>query len=273
VPPLLCASPCILDQSFPRSVGELQDAAETLGHLAQLVEDDIIHLVLPEALEEFVTETDWDNRGQGQYALLLEIHRLIEQWFLQPHDRLVHVDTANVQNYYSHPLPQGATSAGWTELWADETGRLLKLHDEKCGMAFCIGVACEKGFCEETPSAWENPNGYRCFPLVSPEQIKDLEDAYTWKTPPDLHLRHLSFETALRNVRFLGATGIDCPRGGSHYKIHFSQARSWILDKNVDPVPDRFIGELVGITGFPLEIIRNVLIFGQWPERVLKIEQ
>jgi hypothetical protein len=263
----LCASPCVLDQSFPRSHHELKAIAITLGDIEQLVRENIVHLILPDSLADFLIEIDWSDRN-GQYSLLLDIRRLLEQWFLQPHGRLVRIDTSNIQQYNPHPLPDGAEELGWTTLWAKELGKLLVLHDKNCCPSFSIGIACEKAFSSGTPGIWKNPDHIRCFPLVGPTEISELEDAYDWEAlPQDVGQKTLSLDTALRNVQLLGATQVDLPHRDSHYKIHFPGARPWVLDTNVDPVPDRFIRELVDIVHLPVEIIRTTLIFGYFPRR------
>jgi len=267
MPPLLCASPCVLDHSFPRSKHELQAVASTLGDIERLVNENIVHLILPDSLADFLIDVDWSDRN-GQYSLLIDIQRLLGQWFLQPHDRLIRIDTSSVNKFNIHPLPNGVEDLGWTTLWAEELGKLLVLHDKNCHPSFCIGIACEKAFSSGTPSTWKNPNHDRCFPLVGHTEIRELEDAYDWETiPMDVKQKTLSLETALRNVELLGATQIDPPYRDSHYKIHFPGARPWVLDANIDPVPDRFIRELVNIVNLPVEIIRTTLIYGYIPKR------
>lgn len=265
MPPLLCGSPCILDQSFPRDTHELNLVADTLGEIEKLVSENRIHLVLTEALKDLVLEFDWQTRG-AQYALLLDIHRILLDWFLTPHDRLVSADTSAIMTAQPHPLPTAVDNQGWATLWAEEIGKLLVLHDAQCAPGFCIGIACEQAFTTGTPNTWQAVG--RAFPLVGPTHLDSLEDAYEWEPPPsDLHQHVVSLDAALRNVRLLGSDTPEKPNGGSHYKIRFTGARSWTLSENDDPVPDRYVRELVAITGMPLPVIRTTLIYGRLPQR------
>ena len=267
MPPLLCGSPCILDQSFPRDNRELGIVAETLGELERLVSENRVHLVLTESLADLVSEIDWQSRG-GQYPVLIEIHRLLLAWFLQPHERLVRIDTTSVQQAPVHPLPGGVLDSGWASLWAEELGKLLVMHDRVCRPGFCVGVACEQGFSTGHPNVWQV--GDRAFPLVGPEQIPELEDAYEWEpSPSDLHRRLVTLSDAIKNVHLIGATTVDRPHRDSHYKVHFTGARPWTLDANVDPVPETHVSELVAITGLPLSVIRTALVYGYMLRRVV----
>lgn len=272
MPPLLCGSPCILDQSFPRNTHELHLVVDTLGELEQLVSQDRVHLVLTEALADLVTEIDWQTRGH-QYPLLIDIYRLLNVWFLQPHERLIMVDTSNIQQAPVHPLPRGISDEGWASLWAEEIGKMLVIHDSVCKPGFCVGIACEQAFTTGRPNAWQNDN--RSFPLVGPAQIPELEDAYEWESPPsDLHQKLATLADAVKNVHLLGATAVDQCDGDSHYKVHFPGSRPWTLDFNVDPVPEKHVGELVAITGLPLPVIRTALVYGYMPRKnILRLRQ
>lgn len=271
MPPFVCGSPCIFDHSFPRDRQELYIAAIALGELEQLVKNNKVHIIITESLADLILDVDWNKRN-NQYALLVEIHRLLQQWFLQPHDRLVSIDTTEI-NTHSHPLPKGTRNDGWASIWAEEIGKLLKIHDKDCKPNFCVGIACEIAFDTGTPTLWNNPKNQRTFPLVGPEEIEKLEDAYTWeKLLPNLNNMHVSFKLALRNVSLLGATKVSPPNGGSHYRVHFPNARPWVIDINVDPIPDDFIHELIEITGYPFDVIKTTLISGNLPKKnVLRI--
>lgn len=272
MPPFVCGSPCIIDHSFPRDSQELYIATNALGELEQLVKDNKIHLIITEALADLIGEVDWNERA-NQYALLFEIYRLLQQWFLQPHNRLVRIDTTKI-NAPNHPFPEGTTDDGWTSFWAEEIGKLLKIHDKVCGANFCVGIACEIAFDTGTPNLWNNPNNQRTFPLVGPKETEKLEDAYTWEElPPNLNKMSVSLKLAFKNVSLLGAIKVTLPPRGSHYKAHFLNARSWTIDVNVDPIPDRFIHELIEITGLPFDVIKTTLIYGNLPKKnVLRLK-
>lgn len=265
MPPLLCGSPCILDQSFPRDTRELNLVVDTLGELEELVSENRIHLVLTETLRDLVLEFDWQSRGT-QYKILLDIHRILLAWFLTPHDRLISADTSAIQTAQPHSLPTAVDNQGWATLWAEEIGKLLVLHDARCAPGFCIGIACEQAFTTGVPNTWQTAG--RAFPLVGPAHLDSLEDAYEWDAlPSDLHQHVVPLDAALRNVHLLGSDTPEKPNGDSHYKIRFPGARSWTLSENDDPVPERYVRELVNITGLPLSIIRTALIFGYLPRR------
>jgi len=89
MPPLICCSPVILDQSFPRNRLELDLVVDTLGKIQEQIEFNEVHLILTEQLAEVVENFDWDIREE--YAILLDIYRLLSQWFLQQHERLIRI--------------------------------------------------------------------------------------------------------------------------------------------------------------------------------------
>ncbi len=54
---LLCPSPVILDQSFPRDEDELNLVAVALGELQLYIEQDQAHLILTSTLRDLVAES------------------------------------------------------------------------------------------------------------------------------------------------------------------------------------------------------------------------
>ena len=272
MPPLLCGSPCVLDQSFPRDTHELHLVVDTLGELEKLVAENRVHLVLTESLAELIIDIDWKNRG-SQYAILTEIYRLLFVWCLQPHERVIRIDTSSVEHAPVHPLPCGVSDEGWASLWAEEIGKLLVIHDSICKPGFCVGIACEQAFTTGYPNAWQN--GDRSFPLIGPAQLPQLEDAYEWEpSPSDLHQKLVTLSDAIKNVHLLGATAVNQCHRDSHYKVNFPGSRPWTLDFNVDPIPERHVNELVVIIGLPLRIIKTALIYGYMPRKnVLRLRQ
>jgi hypothetical protein len=270
VPPLICPSPVILDQSFPRDEAQLRDVQEALVRLRELVVCEQLHLVLTETLEELVAECDWQERSN--YGQLVDIHRFLAQLLLQPPPGLIRIDVSAVAEWRGHPIPEGCGSEGLIDFWVDELGKLLLLHDA-CGTRdrFFIGVACSRGFAGGPVGEYINPSGARAFPLVCPHSLDTLEDAYEWDVPSDFHTKPISFDDARRHVFRLGATSVDPPVGDSHYKVRFPGGRPWTLDPNVDPVPDRFLRELVDITGYPLAVIKTTLRTGALPGRKLRL--
>jgi len=275
VPTLLCPSPIILDQSFPRDEDQLQLVAFALGTIIESVEKNDAHLLLTETLRDFVESFDWNP--PRPFALLMEIHRMLSQLYLQPSDRLIMVEVSEVEGYQRHPIPQGCVATGLIELWSDELGKILELHD-RCSddNGFFIGIACESAFAGEGPCFYPSDGEQRAFPLVGPQNLSDLEDAYVWHPTKmsfnDLRLREVSFDLVRKNVEVIGAARIEKPRGGgSHFMVTFRRGRSWPLDKNTDPLPELFLKELIPITGYPLNVIKYALIFGELPESILRL--
>lgn len=271
MPPLICGSPVILDQSFPRDEHELSAVVDTLGQIGRQIENDQIHLILTEELANFVLEFEWKNRGDS-YPILMEIHSLLNQWFLQSHERLVRFDLSDVNDYQPHPIPEGCSSVGLVDFWADEVGRLLALHDSCCpSNLYFIGIACEQAYSGSAPRLYCNPNVERCFPLVGPNEISRLLiDAYDWEVESDVQRQRVSVDKALRNYKAIGAIRIERPSSGSHYKMKFRKGRSWVVDRNVDPIPDEFLSQLVTITRYPLPVIKIALITGNLPRKILR---
>lgn len=271
MPPLLCPSPVILDQSFPRDEYELRLVGEALGEIQNCIEKNRAHLILTDILRDLVESFDWVRTGP--YPLLSIIFGLLNQWLLQPHVRLIEVDVSNVDDYQPHPLPQSTGKQGLAECWADEVGKLLTLHDSFCtGTQFFVGIACESAFAGEDLGEYDNPTGQRAFPLVGPDDLNQLLDAYDWQIPIDMYDRSVSFDSAFKNCGIIGATHVDPPASGSHYKVHFEGQRPWPLDKNTDPVPERYLRELTAITGYRLSVIKYALINGELPPKTLRFE-
>jgi len=232
------------------------------------LQDDLARLLLTLAFRDFIGSFHWER--PNPYPLLHDVHRLLNQLWLQP-ARVVEVDTTGVKGYRSHPIPLGCEGCGLIEFWSDEMGRLLVLHDACCdGGRFFAGVACAYAFAGDELGQYCNPEQARAFPLVGPDDLQRLDDAYVWVVPNDIHQRQVGFREACRHASVLGAIGIDEPSGGSHYKVRFPRARSWTLDANVDPLPDRFLKELEPITGFPLQVIKTALTTGRLPRQVLR---
>lgn len=272
MPPLLCASPNILDQSFPRNDYELDLVVDALGKIEELIQNDEVHLILTDVLHDLLLSFDWDTRI-GQYGILLDIDRLLRQWFLQPHERLIKICISNIDLYTPHPLPQSAEKQnGLVEFWSDEMGKLLVLHDCCCpNNQFFIGIACESAFAGGEIGKYDNPNNQRVFPLVGPDDINRLLiDAYERVIPAGSYQKSVSLDEARRNLSCIGGTldRVD----GDHFIYVFEGSRAWPLTLR-DPVPDAHLGQLVQITGFSLPIIKYALINGRLPPSVLRLDR
>lgn len=273
MPPLLCASSFILDQSFPRDGEELRLVSIALGELERVVHNNEAHLILTDTLREIVKKFDWQRTEWD--PKLIDIYNLLSRWFLQPHERLVEIDVCTEDDYRPHPIPHRREDGDLSEIWADEIGRLLARHDACCSFnAFFLGIACAFAFAGGELGNYNNPDNQRVFPLVGPNDIcHDLIDAYTWDVPHDINNKSVCFKDALKNCRAIGATEVKFPTGGSHYSVKFEGApRPWQLDPNVDPVPNRFLRQLVDISGYPIGVIKYGLLYGELPKRVIRFE-
>jgi hypothetical protein len=262
---LLCPSPIILDQSFPRDEAILRTVGKALGELQGLAERGTIAILLTDMLKLFVRDFDW-NRA-GPYPLLMDIHNLLVSWCLQPNEVILTAQLEGVGAGEPHPLPDDCKEVGNAALWAEEAAKLLYVHDAAAhGTEFFIGIACPQAFAGLKKCGYpEQAAQIRKFPLLGPCDLAELSDAFTWEYPNNLHLRSVSYGDAKRNVHLLGGTVAETAVG-SHYKVSFMGApRPWVLDYNEDPVKDSFVGQLVPITGFPFEYVKTVLLEGRLP--------
>lgn len=276
MPPLVIPSPAILDQTFPRSVEELKIVAASLGRLAEITDEAQCGVLLTNALRDFVELFDWDRAGP--YPLLLDVHRMLAQLFLQPHELLFQADTQDVDEQQRHPLPGSCVDQGLALDWSVEVGKMLCLHKMHCpGSAFSVGVACALAFAGERKDTYQFSVGdaveQEAFPIVGPEDVAGLDDVYDWDVPGDIHQKSVSFDAAKKNCFVIGATEVLRPANSSHYVVKFRNQRSWPLDYNTDPIPDRFLGQLKVITGYPLLVVKTALIEGRLPEKKIKIPQ
>jgi hypothetical protein len=240
------------------------------------VEKRTVHILSTEFFRTLLADFKWGGNG----ALKNQIMTHLNLWLLGDHAVRVNADIGD-RPYTPHPIPAGCrTQQGLEELWADELGKLIVLHDDhtRDGEYF-IGIACEKAFAGEEVSQFETHTCTRLFPMVSPtncdctkKKETILADAYEYKVPPGYTQTEVSFEAAKNNCFLLGASEVRPPLRGSHYKVKFPGARSWTLDSNHDPVPDNYLKELEPITGEPLETIIYTLREGKLPPRRLRLD-
>jgi len=271
MPPLVCPSPVILDQSFPRSREELSQVVAALGELQRLVDEDHVYIILTTVLEDLVDNFDWSRTEI--HPILVDVHRLIQAWALGTSNHVAKCSVQHIADYAPHPVPNSCSDEdGLIQFWSDEVGRLLSLHDKISPARFFIGIACPSAFAGEDASAYPASVTSRRFPIVGPSDLASLDDAYEWETPRDIHQRPVTFSSARRNIHLLGASEVKNPSaGGSHYIVKFRGARSWTLDRNDDPVPDTYLDQLVPITQYPLNVVRCALIEGYLPPAKLRL--
>jgi hypothetical protein len=208
-----------------------------------------------------------------------QIFTHLSRWFLNGRAVVVRAEIGT-RSYTQHPVPENCrTAQGLEEIWADELGKLVVLHDEhgRNGEYF-IGIACEKAFAGDSIGRYENHECSRFFPLVGPERCDCREstslltDAFERQVPSNYTQTGVSFAAAKKNCFVLGASEVRRPRRGSHYKVKFRGDRSWTLDANHDPVLERHLKELEQITGHRLETIIYALREGELPPRRLRLD-
>lgn len=276
---LLCLSPILLDQSFPRNDEELRIVASALGELEELISSDRVKLITTQTLSDFIDAFDWAAINSN---LLIEIYRFLSQLLLRQDDRVINMNKYLdcIKNYpapayYLHPLPKRCESQeGLLDLWSDELGKILFLHD-KCtdnDRDFFIGVACAYGFAGESVDEYINPENYKVFPLISPDNISILSEAEEWDIPNNIHQKSVSVENLKKNCNIIGGD-LEPPARDSHYKVRFQGQRPWAFSINDDPVPERYLKQLVDKTPYPLDVIKTALILGKIPRKILRLEK
>lgn len=268
MPKYISPSPIILDQSFPRTNDELLVVANALAIIQDLLDNREVYLIVPETFKEWIEQVDWEP--PRDYALLVDVYRYLSNLFIMQNESVLDPILDNIITD-PHPIPTICTNESWLDIWALEMGKLLKLHDQasKDGEYF-IGIACALGFAGKTCAAYCEDVA-RAFPHVDNITYKNLSPPYEWSTSIDIVRKDVTFALAKRNCKFIGAESVNEAVGTSHYKVNFKGYRCWTLDKNVDPVPDNFLAELIPITGYPLNVIKQTLITGDYPRKRSRI--
>lgn len=198
------------------------------------------------------------------------VYRALAEIGLQQHG-VQQVNVSSVLNYAPHPIPTGLNVSDFAGQWSDELGRLLEIHSDCCARGrFFIGIACTLAFGGKTKGQYICPNGAQVFPLLGPSELESLENSMEWNVHDDIRRKSVSFDSARKHVGLLGGV-VHKPTGSSHYQVRFAGQRTWTLDKNVDPLPDRFLRELREITGHDVSVVRYVLINGSWPDQISRI--
>ena len=259
LPPLLCPSLAIVDQSWTRNHDELRMIGVALGSIADLVSNDRAHLVM--TLDFIDIFEKFDFQRTGPYPLLTDIHRHIALWFEQ--QRGVYFPACDGAPQHAHPAP-AAAAGGQAAVWCAEVAKLLALHDNCChGAEYFVGIACHRGFSGSDPVGYTNAPA-RAFPVVGSQSYTNLAAGFVWDIPEDLLKKSVSFAAAKNNVHLLGGKVVKA-QGTSHYSVQFVGTRTWTLDKNHDPVLDDHLHELVPITGLPYEFVKATLLTGARP--------
>jgi hypothetical protein len=275
MPALIGLSPRLADHTFPRDDHELRLVCQAIGNLSEPVEKRSVHILSTEFFRTLLAEFKWGGNG----TLKNQIMTHLNLWLLGGHAVKVNTDIGD-RPYTPHPIPAGChTQQGLEELWADELGKLLVLHDDHTRNGeYFIGIACEKAFAGEKVSPFEAHTRPRFFPLVGPKncdctKTKEtiLADAYEYKVPPGYTQTEVTFEAGKKNIHLLGGD-VRTPTRGSHYSVKFEGARTWRLDPNDDPVPETYLRQLVEVTGLPFETITYTLREGKLPPFRLRFD-
>jgi hypothetical protein len=272
MPPLISPSPNIIDHTFPRSNQELRLVQSALLKLTVIAEEEKCLILLTSVLSDFILNLDqtfcWEVIPR--YPEVQIIYAVLAELGLQQHG-VKRVDVAAIQLVHTHPLPAGIESNTFSLKWAEELGRLYTLHSTRCSPGkFFIAIACTSAFAGEQKGEYENTGNLPAFPLVGPDEIDDLEDSLEWDIPAGTREHRVSFKDAYNRIVLLGGI-VQKPTGSSHYQVRFEGARTWPLDVNIDPIPDRFLKQLEPITRQKLAVIKYVLLNGKWPRRVPRI--
>jgi hypothetical protein len=239
----------------------------------ELFQDNKFELVFTRQLEDFMCQSDILTEWVGvrDYARLKTIVDVLGQLALQ--QRGVHrIQVSQIEGAIPHPLPLGCDALILGAIWSDEVGRLLVLHSRHAMAGrFFIGIASGSAFAGGALGGYDNASAVPTFPLVGPDQLSNLDDAFIWDLPNDIHQRNVTFDQARHNIGILGGI-VKPPRSGtSHYQVQFATGRTWPLDSNFDVLPERYLDELVPITRCSLNVIRYVLTLGDWPLKRLRI--
>lgn len=250
---------------------DLRDVALSLGAITELFEQNIIGILLTDVLGDIVADENWEWDQGDKIPLLRDIRRHIVNLFQQEQHGLVRVSVSCINSYCQHPIPGGEDPEGLFTFWADELGRILALHDSVYRDGeFHFGIACHQAFAGKACGQYSVPD--RALPLVGHDCVQRLGDAYLWELPDDISRREVSFRQAKKNCSVLGASKVASPSGGgSHYRVIFPGQRTWILDRNNDPLPERFLRQLEPITNYPIDVIKYALTEGKIPNRNLPL--
>lgn len=277
MPALVCLSPVLADQSFPRFPEDAKTVAIALGELAQLAERGIVRVVTTPVFRDLLEAYCWEQPP----GLKGEIYGYLNRLLLGGGPRTIAVNVSEVKNNAAHPIPGGCDdNETYVQLWADDMGKLLVIHDDCIAeRKYFIGVACEQAFSGKQINSYKPHSCLRHFPLVSPlssdcnSSTATLVDADVFNIPGGFANADVSFEEAKQNVYVVGASAVRPPNGGSHFTVEFPGARTWPLDSNYDPVPPQYLNQLKDITGLPIAAIKCALKTGKLPARQLRLKR
>lgn len=264
---LLVLSPSIFDHSFPRNDPELQRVSDALGQIEAEIEKETCLVLITDFMAECFSLFDWQNARN--YGLLNDIYRLLSALILRQDASSIRVEVADIPCSRVHPAPQTAADSDVSARWQDEIGRLLSEHIRVFSEEeWCVGVACELAFSGQQLGTYRPPFEPPCFPLVGPRELHGLVSAFRWGVAINDIRTPISFSDAYKNISVLGGK-VHKPSGGSHHRVSFPGARSWVLDPNNDPVPDAYLAQLPDICAYPINVVKWALLNGRLPPKEL----
>lgn len=263
----------MLDQTFPRSTAELEMLSAALGLLDEGLISGEWLLVMPAVFGVYLDSFDWDQCQS--YPLLRDVYTLLSLWFSRGSATVKKIDCSLAIYPPEHPVPLGTEPSVGVELWSEEMGRLLVLHNGLATPKPFIAIASEGAFGGGELDVY--PPGLPAdshFPLTGPSTLSSLEDSLDWEVDEDTVKREVSCDCLRSNLALFGAVIEKPSGGGSHWKVTFPRgSRPYMLDYNVDPQPDRFLKELVPLVHLPLQVIKQTLLHGKLPRKSFRLKK
>lgn len=261
MPPAMCPPPDIFQNAFENY--ELDKVSYIFEYLEEAAKREEICLILTDPLKELLRNTNLSNLGSYWGT----IGSILWQWILQPHRAILTVNTQLIDEFSNHPLPTGIGDGCLVDTWMMESGRLLVIH-QHCneGQNYFIGVLCPDALNGNEKRTY-NTEGLG-FPLVGPDDLNTLEDAYEFIVPHGYGQRVVNERLVRKNYHAIGASYIDDARGeGDHFLLIFDSGHSWPYDPSWDHIPPHGYLQLREITGLSTNVIKYCLTEGEEPEK------
>jgi hypothetical protein len=276
---LLGLPPIIIDQSFPRSESDLNIAASALGEIQRLLDEEKVVLYITPAFKLFIeflmesTDPDWYNRGKNKgiiFSFLLDL-------FNTPKKHVIDLEKyhfSDLHEFYPHPIPSRAAYDSCIELWAEEVGKFLALHNRYSPDSFFSAIPCAYALAGEIKDTYINPDNLRTFPLSDLNDLDLLQSAYLYPIPStDVMQRMLRPEDVHNNYKIIGGVSLIRNRAGSsHNKIKFFNKTQWTFSENDDPIPDVYIKQIERKINIPWKNIKEALLTGKKPQQILILD-
>lgn len=275
LPCLLHLPPNWLDHSDERSRDVLTEVANALASLTLLLVSEDAQLLITDWVCAIVSDEGcgrWNWSDKQRNAILPLIREQLSQLIINPRRYATYYPVQDIgtgeadrSEDLSHPLPPNCQELTAADEWCSEAGILLRLHCSEANKWF-IGLPCVNAFADGKLSRYSNGDTSRRFPMVGPDEVAELEEAYHWSLPVGIHDWSVHTTDAEKNIHLLGGT-VQPETGSSHRSISFRGARTWSLVTTNDVVRKDHLDQLVPITGCELNVIRYVLVKGEVPSK------